>query len=135
MYQPPLPPEYTGLGEEETASRIRAAKVALGSRLVILGHHYQRDAIIEHADFRGDSYKLAKDAAKHPEAEFIVFCGVHFMAESADILTPETQTVILPNMAAGCSMADMANLFQVKSAWKQLAEATQGSTIIPVTYI
>src|SRR5450755_785892 len=99
MFQVPLPPEYTGLSDEETASRIRAAKAALGSRLVILGHHYQRDAIIEHADFRGDSYKLAKDAAKNPEAEFIVFCGVHFMAESADILTSENQTVILPNLA------------------------------------
>lgn len=122
MYQPPLPPEYTGLGDEEIASRIRAAKTALGPRLVILGHHYQRDAIIEHADFRGDSYKLAKDAASHPEADYIVFCGVHFMAESADILTPERQIVILPNMAAGCSMADMANLFQVRNAWKQLKE-------------
>src|ERR1035438_5086370 len=107
MYQPPLPPEYSNLSELEIADRIRAAKTSLGHRLVILGHDYQRDAIIEHADFRGDSYKLAKDAAKHPEADYIVFCGVHFMAESADILTPDTQSVILPNMAAGCSMADM----------------------------
>src|ERR1019366_5672502 len=155
MYQPPLPPEYTGLGDEEIASRIRVAKATLGSRLVILGHHYQRDAIIEHADFRGDSYKLAKDAANHPEAEYIVFCGVHFMAESADILTPERQIVILPNMAAGCSMADMANLFQVRNAWKQLtavlsvepaaAMSSRSSSavmerispprIVPVTYI
>jgi quinolinate synthase len=155
MYQPPLPPEYTALGDEEIARRIRAAKAALGTRVVILGHHYQRDAIIEHADFRGDSYKLAKDAASHPEADYIVFCGVHFMAESADILTPDRQIVILPNMAAGCSMADMANLFQVRNAWKQLAEvlamepagtmsARAGAAvmervapprIVPVTYI
>ena len=155
MFQPPLPPEYGNLSEEETATRIRAAKATLGSRLVILGHHYQRDEIIRHADFRGDSYKLAKDAASHPEAAFIVFCGVHFMAESADILTPERQIVILPNMAAGCSMADMANLFQVRNAWKQLtevlatqpagAQSAQGGTavlertkppvIVPVTYI
>ncbi len=87
---------------DEAAVRIEAAKKALGSRLVILGHHYQRDEIIRHADFRGDSYKLAKDAAKSPDAEFIVFCGVHFMAESADILTPDNQRVILPNLAAGC---------------------------------
>ncbi|HLK16917.1 MAG TPA: quinolinate synthase NadA [Fimbriimonadaceae bacterium] len=135
MYQAPLPPEYTGLSDEEIAGRIRAAKAKLGSRLVILGHHYQRDAIIEHADFRGDSYKLAKDAAKHPEADYIVFCGVHFMAESADLLTPMRQVVILPNMAAGCSMADMANLYQVRNAWKQLTETVGSSKIVPVTYI
>ncbi|MHB8635233.1 MAG: quinolinate synthase NadA [Fimbriimonadaceae bacterium] len=135
MYQSPLPPEYGNLGEEETAARIRAAKSALGSRVVVLGHHYQRDAIIEHADFRGDSYKLAKDAANHPEVDYIVFCGVHFMAESADILTPERQIVILPNMAAGCSMADMANLFQVRNAWKQLTGCVGAATIVPVTYI
>ncbi len=134
-YQAPLPEEYAGLPEVEVDARIEAAKAALGSRLVILGHHYQRDAIIRHADFRGDSYKLAKDAGQHPEAEFIVFCGVHFMAESADILTPDNQTVILPNMAAGCSMADMANSFQVQSCWKQLATVTDVSKIIPVTYI
>jgi quinolinate synthase len=122
VYQAPLPPEYANLTEEEAHRRIRAAKAALGERLVILGHHYQRDEIIEHADYRGDSYKLAKDANKHPEAEFIVFCGVHFMAESADILTPDNQVVILPNLAAGCSMADMANIFQVRAAWKQLTE-------------
>jgi len=121
MYQAPLPAEYVDLSPEETDARIRAAKAKLGKRLVILGHHYQRDEIIRHADYRGDSYKLAKDAAKHPDAEFIVFCGVHFMAESADVLTPDTQIVILPNLAAGCSMADMANLFQVRKAWKEIA--------------
>ncbi len=122
MYQAPLPTEYADLSPEEADARIRAAKAALGKRLVILGHHYQRDEIIAHADFRGDSYKLAKDAAAHPDAEFIVFCGVHFMAESADVLTPPSQKVILPNLAAGCSMADMANLFQVKNAWRQIQE-------------
>jgi quinolinate synthase len=135
MYQAPLPAEYTNLSEQETRARIQATKQKLGARLVILGHHYQRDHIIEHADYRGDSYKLAKDAAAHPEAQYIVFCGVHFMAESADILTPDNQIVILPNLAAGCSMADMANHFQVKSCWKQLAEVTDTSEIIPVTYI
>ena len=137
MYQAPLPPEYATLSVEETRARIRAAKAALGERLVILGHHYQRDEIIEHADFRGDSYKLAKDAAARPDAEFIVFCGVHFMAESADILTPDHQRVILPNLAAGCSMADMANLFQVRNAWKALTQdaGIVAEAIVPVTYI
>jgi quinolinate synthase len=122
MYQAPLPQEYADLSPEETDARIRAAKTQLGPRLVILGHHYQRDEVIRHADYRGDSYKLAKDAASHPEAEFIVFCGVHFMAESADILTAEEQIVILPNLAAGCSMADMANLFQVRKAWAEVGK-------------
>ncbi|MFW5698133.1 MAG: quinolinate synthase NadA, partial [Fimbriimonadaceae bacterium] len=118
MFQEPLSREYADLTPAEADTRIEAAKEKLGKRAVVLGHHYQRDEIIKHADFRGDSYKLAKDAAAHPEAEFIVFCGVHFMAESADILTPDEQKVVLPNLAAGCSMADMANIFQVKSAWK-----------------
>jgi quinolinate synthase len=144
MYQEPLPAEYQNLPDEEIAARIRAAKATLGPKVVILGHHYQRDEIIEHADFRGDSYKLCLDASARPEAEFIVFCGVHFMAESADILTDKR--VILPNLAAGCSMADMANLFQVKACWKQLGEigclqpASGGGSspkagIIPITYI
>jgi quinolinate synthase len=127
MVQAPLPQEYVDLSPEETDARIAAAKEKLGSRLVILGHHYQRDEIIKHADFRGDSYKLAKDAAAHPEAEFIVFCGVHFMAESADILTPDNQIVILPNLAAGCSMADMANLFQVRKAWDSIARVLEAA--------
>lgn len=158
MYQAPLPQEYADLTPEEADGRIRAAKAALGSRLLILGHHYQRDEIIAHADCRGDSYKLAKDARSRPEAEFIVFCGVHFMAESADILTPGSQKVILPNLAAGCSMADMANVFQVKKCWNQLQEclvdrqtadagalvpgrsgqarlAEKPRTVIPITYI
>ena len=144
MYQQPLDEAYTQLSESETHARIEAAKAALGDRLVILGHHYQRDEIIRHADYRGDSYKLAKDAGAHPDAEFIVFCGVHFMAESADILTGEDQVVILPNLAAGCSMADMANHFQVKNCWKQLMEVLgdveldrEGGEfkVVPVTYI
>lgn len=120
MFQAPLPQEFATLSPEDAKNRIIAAKKALGSRVVILGHHYQRDEVIQHADYRGDSFKLAKDANKHPEAEFIIFCGVHFMAESADILTPDHQKVILPNLAAGCSMADMANLFQVRNCWQQL---------------
>ena len=138
MVQPPLSREFSDASAEELAARIQAAKDKLGERLVILGHHYQRDEIIAHADHRGDSYKLAKDASTHPEAEFIVFCGVHFMAESADILTPPEQKVILPNLAAGCSMADMANLFQVKSCWRQLGEAIGVEAlagVVPVTYI
>jgi quinolinate synthase len=136
MVQVPLPEAYARLTAEEADARIRAAKAELGSRLVILGHHYQRDEIIAHADYRGDSYKLAKDANKHPEAEFIVFCGVHFMAESADILTDPAQIVILPNLAAGCSMADMANIFQVRRAWKEIHDVLgEGAGVIPVTYI
>ncbi|AIE84238.1 quinolinate synthase NadA [Fimbriimonas ginsengisoli] len=137
MYQAPLPKEYADLSPEEADARIEAAKRTLGNRLVILGHHYQRDGIIKHADYRGDSYKLAKDANLCPDAEFIVFCGVHFMAESADILTPDHQHVILPNMAAGCSMADMASLFQVRNCWKQIEEVlgANGPRVVPVTYI
>ncbi len=135
MIQVPLPEEYVELSEEQTSQRIDEARKRLGSRLVILGHHYQRDEIIRHADFRGDSYKLAQEAKRRPEAEFIVFCGVHFMAESADILTPPHQKVILPNMAAGCSMADMANKFQVNSCWRQLGEILDVSKVVPVTYI
>jgi quinolinate synthase len=135
MVQAPLPESYAELSAEDADERILAAKAALGNRLLILGHHYQRDEIIRHADFRGDSYKLAVDAAARPEAEYIIFCGVHFMAESADILTPDSQKVILPNMAAGCSMADMANIFQVKKCWSQLAETLGETKILPVTYI
>ena len=139
MVQAPIPGEFTLLTDDEVRDRISRAKRALGDRLVVLGHHYQRDEIIEHADFRGDSYKLAQHARDMGDAEFIVFCGVHFMAESADILTPEHQKVILPNLAAGCSMADMANIFQVKRCWSQLTEGAdpiaRGEDIVPVTYI
>jgi len=125
------------LTPEETRQRIKAAKKKLGSQLLVLGHHYQRDEIIEHADFRGDSYKLAQEAAKRPEARYIVFCGVHFMAESADILTGDEQIVILPNMTAGCSMADMANAFQVKTCWREMQSVLGDieGKVVPVTYI
>jgi len=136
MYQAPLPREYADLTPDAADARIQAAKQKLGSRLVILGHHYQRDEIIRHADFRGDSYKLAKDATNCPDADFIVFCGVHFMAESADILTSDHQQVILPNLAAGCSMADMANAFQIRNCWRDLEKVLGHSmSVIPVTYI
>src|SRR5512138_3506860 len=101
-------------------ARARAAKEALGSRVFVLGHHYQRDEVIQFADVTGDSFKLAREAAARPEAEFIVFCGVHFMAESADILTAASQKVVLPDLGAGCSMADMARLSQVEDAWDAL---------------
>ena len=132
MYQQPLPQEYQSLSDQEVFDRISAAKQALGSRLVILGHHYQRDEVIVHADYRGDSYKLAKDAQRHPDAEFIVFCGVHFMAESADILASPNQRVILPNLAAGCSMADMANVFQVKNCWRELEGVLECGNSLPL---
>src|ERR1700712_2161780 len=104
-------------------ARAAAAKAALGERVFVLGHHYQRDEVIQFADVTGDSFKLARDAAGRPEAEYIVFCGVHFMAESADILTSADQQVILPDLAAGCSMADMARDFQVADAWDALVAA------------
>src|SRR5918993_294785 len=115
--------------------RARRAKAALGDRVFILGHHYQRDEVIQFADVTGDSFKLAREAAARPEAEFIVFCGVHFMAESADILTAPEQKVILPDLAAGCSMADMARLSQVEDAWDVLADAGVADATIPVTYM
>ncbi len=115
--------------------RARAAKEALGGRVFVLGHHYQRDEVIEFADVTGDSFKLAKEAAARPDAEFIVFCGVHFMAESADILTGESQAVVLPDLAAGCSMADMAAIDQVEECWEQLAEAGVADSTVPVTYM
>ena len=108
-----LPREYATLPAEELDARIRQARATLGDRAVILGHHYQRDEIIKWADARGDSFKLAQYAAERSEAEYIIFCGVHFMAESADILSQPEQVVILPNPAAGCSMADMANIDEV----------------------
>ncbi len=115
--------------------RARAAKAALGDSVFVLGHHYQRDEVIEFADVTGDSFKLARDAAARPDAPHIVFCGVHFMAESADILTSDEQTVILPDLAAGCSMADMAAIAQVEDCWEQLAAAGVADRTIPVTYM
>src|SRR3954452_13261606 len=116
------PGELPAASDPALVERARRAKAALGSRLFILGHHYQRDEVIQFADVTGDSFKLAREAAARPDAEFIVFCGVHFMAESADILTAPTQQVILPDLAAGCSMADMAVLGQVETAWEQFED-------------
>jgi quinolinate synthase len=135
MFQQPLPIEITRLTPEETDARIATARRCLGEDLIILGHHYQRDEIIKWADFRGDSLKLSQLAAEHPEAKYIIFCGVHFMAESADILAAEEQIVILPNMSAGCSMADMASSHQVEACWEDLATVTDTSRIVPITYV
>jgi quinolinate synthase len=129
-----LPDTYVELSEQELDERILRAKAALGSKLVILGHHYQRDEVVKFADYRGDSLKLSQQAARHQEAEYIVFCGVHFMAESADILSGDHQTVILPDLHAGCSMADMANLEQVEVCWDEIASVTDAK-VVPVTYI
>ncbi len=126
--------DYVALSEAETFARIQEAKQRLGSRALILGHHYQRSDVICHADLTGDSFKLAKMAAERPEAEYIVFCGVHFMAESADILSGPHQKVILPDLAAGCSMADMAALDQVETAWEQLQDIGIDS-MMPITYM
>jgi quinolinate synthase len=137
-----LPAEYKTASDEELRERIIAAKKTLGDQVVILGHFYQRDEIVEHADYLGDSFQLANAAKAHPEAKAIVFCGVHFMAETADILSGDDQAVILPNLAAGCSMADMADIDSVTQAWEQLEEiygtepdAEGRVPIIPVTYM
>ncbi len=115
--------------------RAHAARDALGSRAFVLGHHYQRDEVIDFADVTGDSFKLARDAANRPDAEYIVFCGVHFMAESADVLTASHQQVVLPDLAAGCSMADMAAISQVEEAWEVLEDAGLAQDVVPVTYM
>jgi quinolinate synthase len=135
LYQPPLPPKYAAMSEEEFGVRIRAHKALFGNRLVILGHHYQQDDVIEFSDFTGDSLKLSQLAAEQKDAEFVVFCGVHFMAESADILTADRVKVILPDLTAGCSMADMAGIDQVEEAWDFLSDAADGATIVPITYV
>ena len=129
------PGDLPAASDPGLVERARAAKEALGDRVFVLGHHYQRDEVIQFADVTGDSFKLARDAANRPGAEFIVFCGVHFMAESADILTSDDQAVILPDMAAGCSMADMAGINQVEDAWAQLEEAEIASRTVPLTYM
>ena len=132
--QPPLPPEYTEREERELCERIRAAREKLGRRLVILGHHYQQDEVVQFADFTGDSLKLSQIAAEQTQAEYIVFCGVHFMAESADILTSAKQQIILPDLSAGCSMADMAHIDQLEVAWPILEEYSD-IPITPITYV
>jgi quinolinate synthase len=134
IFQPPLPPKYAQLSDDELCAGIRRCKAQLGRRLVILGHHYQQDDVIQFADFTGDSLKLSQLAAEQTQAEFIVFCGVHFMAESADILTSDRQAVILPDLSAGCSMADMAHIDQLEAAWPLLNECA-GQAITPITYV
>src|SRR6476659_1994928 len=129
------PGELPAPSDPDLVERARAAKAKLGERVFVLGHHYQRDEVIEFADVTGDSFKLARDAAGRPQAEYIVFCGVHFMAESADILTSPDQAVILPDLAAGCSMADMARLAQVEAAWDALEDAGIADAVVPVTYM
>ena len=126
-----LPPA----SDPDLVERARAAKRALGTRVFVLGHHYQRDEVIQFADVTGDSFRLAQQAAAHPEADYVVFCGVHFMAESADILTETRQRVVLPDLAAGCSMADMASFDQVEECWEVLAEAGVADVTVPVTYM
>jgi quinolinate synthase len=141
-HQSVLPPEYRMASKAELDLRIRAARSVLGERLVILGHFYQRDEVIQYADFAGDSFQLAQAARTRPRAEAIVFCGVHFMAETADMLSRPDQAVILPNLAAGCSMADMADLDSVTDCWEQLEDllgsapdASGRAPVIPVTYM
>ncbi|MEO3889047.1 quinolinate synthase NadA [Nonomuraea sp. B5E05] len=129
------PGELPPASDPGLVERARKAKEALGDRLFVLGHHYQRDEVIQFADVTGDSFKLAQQAAARPEAEYIVFCGVHFMAESADILTGDAQKVILPDLAAGCSMADMATFDQVEECWDALEDAGLAGQVIPVTYM
>jgi len=129
------PGELPAASDPTLVARARAAKAALGDRVFVLGHHYQRDEVIEFADVTGDSYKLAQQAAARPEAEFIVFAGVHFMAESADVLTGPHQKVLLPDLAAGCSMADMASIEQVERCWEDLQAAGVADTTVPVSYM
>ncbi|MCP2338515.1 quinolinate synthase NadA [Actinomadura rupiterrae] len=129
------PGELPPASDPELVERARAAKAALGDGVFVLGHHYQRDEVIEFADVTGDSFKLAQQAAARPEAPHIVFCGVHFMAESADILTAAHQQVILPDLAAGCSMADMATFDQVEECWEVLEDAGIADDVVPVTYM
>ncbi|WP_089016018.1 quinolinate synthase NadA [Micromonospora inositola] len=129
------PGDLPAPSDPDLVARAAAAKAALGTKVFVLGHHYQRDEVIQFADVTGDSFKLAREAAARPDAEYIVFCGVHFMAESADILTSDAQKVILPDLAAGCSMADMAVLSQVETAWDVLTELGIARDTVPVTYM
>jgi quinolinate synthase len=129
------PGELPPASDPALVARARAAKEALGDRLFVLGHHYQRDEVIQFADVTGDSFKLAQAAAARPQAPYVVFCGVHFMAESADILTSAAQQVVLPDLAAGCSMADMATFDQVEECWEVLEDAGIADDVVPVTYM
>jgi quinolinate synthase len=129
------PGELPPASDPALVARARAARAALGDRAFVLGHHYQRDEVIQFADVTGDSFKLAREAAARPGAEFVVFCGVHFMAESADILTSRDQKVVLPDLAAGCSMADMATFNQVEQCWEALEDLGLADDVVPVTYM
>src|SRR5256714_9571604 len=129
------PGELPRASDPTLVERARAAKAALGDAVFVLGHHYQRDEVIQFADVTGDSFKLAREAAARPEASYVVFCGVHFMAESADILTSPDQQVVLPDLAAGCSMADMATAEQVAEAWDVLTDAGVADVTVPVSYM
>ena len=133
--QTPLAERYTAATPDDLAHRIRSAKDTLDDRLFVLGHHYQRDEIIRWADARGDSYRLSVLAQQRPQATYIVFCGVHFMAESADILTGDHQAVILPDLNAGCSMADMADIDEVEEAWEALSGIVDVDRVVPITYM
>ncbi|MBW3575200.1 MAG: quinolinate synthase NadA [Actinobacteria bacterium] len=133
--QATLPDRYVSARPDELTAWIGAAKAALGERLLVLGHHYQRDEVMRWADARGDSFRLSQLAAANTAAEYIVFCGVHFMAESADILTAEHQQVVLPDLNAGCSMADMADLDSVEEAWEALAAVIDVERLVPITYM
>src|SRR5437868_2887853 len=129
------PGELPAPSAPDLVARAAAAKAALGDRVFVLGHHYQRDEVIRFADVTGDSFKLAQQAAARPDAPYVVFCGVHFMAESADILTAAHQQVILPDLGAGCSMADMATFDQVEECWDVLEDAGIADDVVPVTYM
>ncbi|HVB92538.1 MAG TPA: quinolinate synthase NadA [Acidimicrobiales bacterium] len=133
--QSPLPERYRTASDEELAAIIGRAKGALGPRVFILGHHYQRDEVMQWADARGDSFGLSRLAADQTDAEYIVFCGVHFMAESADVLTGAHQKVLLPDLNAGCSMADMADIEQVEEAWEEMARVIDLAAVVPITYM
>jgi quinolinate synthase len=135
VWQQPLPPPYRQLSDQSLRDRITDAKSRLGKELVILGHHYQQDSVVQFADFTGDSFELSRRAADQNDAKFVVFCGVHFMAESADILTRPDVRVLLPDLGAGCSMADMANIDQTLECWEQLKTACPGQEIVPITYM
>jgi quinolinate synthase len=140
LWQPPLPDPYLRMSDEDLARRIRDRKAQLGDRLLVLGHHYQQDDVVQHADLTGDSLKLsqmAADEARRRGSEWIVFCGVHFMAETADVLTDESVKVVLPDLSAGCSMADMAQYDQAVEAWEAIADAVKGTRtrVVPITYV
>jgi quinolinate synthase len=135
QWQQPIPDIYQQLSDAELRVRIQLAREKLGKRLVILGHHYQQDGIIEFADIVGDSFELSRRAADQKNVDFVIFCGVHFMAESADILTDPSVRVILPDLGAGCSMADMANIEQTEDAWADLTRICGPHAIIPITYM